>query len=229
MVSECHPTMPFSLKELLAKLGVKDVDDVLLDFEVFEERALEALKTDNLAGYHHVRPVKNSRLNPFQAMAYVGPKDQRGLGSFPTAREAACVVLHFMLGRTPSPPTPGKKDRNKRGAGARKRDRCNHGQGLCICHASRHLHFPPLTRLSPFPSWLAGGLDLRTSAYRPKKTNALSYRAPSGCGSGAAAPATAAATTGAAHAQVDSSPLIHPIQMWVDGCVVEGAVYSARP
>ena len=81
--------MPFSPEELLAKLGVKDVKDVLLDCEVFEERALEALKTDNLAGYHHVRPVKNSKLNPFQAMAYVGSKDQRGLGSFPTAREAA--------------------------------------------------------------------------------------------------------------------------------------------
>jgi hypothetical protein len=122
------------------------VDDVLLDFEVFEERALKALKTDNLTGYHHVRPVKNSRLNPFQAMAYVGPKDQRGLGSFPTAREAACVVLHFMLGRTPSPPTPGKKDRNKRGTGARKRDRCNHCQGLCTCHTSRH--FPLLSHVS---------------------------------------------------------------------------------
>ena len=113
--------MPFSLKEFLAKLGVKDVDDVLLDFEVFEERALEALKTDNLAGYHHVRPVKNSNLNPFQAMAYVGPKDQRGLGSFPTAREAAYAVLRFMLGLTPSPPTPGKKGHNKCGAGPRKR------------------------------------------------------------------------------------------------------------
>ena len=168
--------MPFSPEELLTKLGVKDVDGLLLDCEAFEERALEALKTGNLAGYYHVRPVKNSKLNPFQAMAYVGPKDQRGLGSFLTAREAACAVLHCMLGLTPSPPTPGKKDRNKRGAGARKRDRCNHGQGLCICHASRHLHFPPLTRLSPFPSWLAGGLDLRTSAYRPKKRKAFSLR-----------------------------------------------------
>jgi hypothetical protein len=223
--------MPFSPEELLAKLGVKDVKDVLLDCEVFEERALEALKTDNLAGYHHVRPVKNSKLNPFQAMAYVGPKDQRGLGSFPTAREAAGAVLRFMIGLTPSPPTPGKKDRNKRGAGARKRDRCNHGQGLCICHASRHLHFPPLTRLSPFPSWLAGGLDLRTSALRPNNRKALSPQRHPDADPGQQ-PATAAAATGAAHAQVDSSPLTHPIhriQMWVDGYVVEGAVYSARP
>ncbi len=77
--------MPFTPAELLAKLGVKDVTGVLLDCEAVEERALEALKTDSLAGYHHVRPVKNSiKINPFQAMAYVGPKDQRGLGSFPT-------------------------------------------------------------------------------------------------------------------------------------------------
>ena len=41
--------MPFTPAELLAKLGVKDVTGVLLDCKAVEERALEALKTDNLA------------------------------------------------------------------------------------------------------------------------------------------------------------------------------------
>jgi hypothetical protein len=114
---------PLTPEQLLAKLGIAEWPEDEEDLVVIEQQALEALKTDNAAGYHHVRPSKGSKTNPFQAMAYISHGDQRHLGNFPKAEVAARQVLYFMCGLLGTPPTPGKKDRAKRGEGARKRDR----------------------------------------------------------------------------------------------------------
>lgn len=134
--------MPPSREDIVArlrdKLGITE-DLQSMDSESFQKLALEGLKTGNATGYHHVRKVENSKKNPFQAMAYVGPKNQRHLGSFGTVEEAAMAVVYFLLDITDCPPTP--KERRKRGAGPAPRNR------------DRRKDSP----------------DRRTSQYRPKK------------------------------------------------------------
>ena len=103
------------------------------DVTTVEERAIDLLKTNTKSGYCCVLPV-NSKTNPWQAKPYIRPKVQRSLGSFPTARDAARRVLHWMLGIIQTPPSPNP-DRNHRGEGKRKRDRSNHGKGeLALPH-----------------------------------------------------------------------------------------------
>ena len=114
---------------LLEALGVP-WPETEAEVTAVEERAIDMLKTDSKSGYLYVLPVKSSS-NPWQAKPYIKPKVQRSLGSFPTARDAARCVVHWVLGIYPTPPSP-HTDRNRRGEGRRKRDRSNHGKGALV-------------------------------------------------------------------------------------------------
>ena len=140
--------MPLTSEQLLAKLGLDEWPEDEEDLAAIEPQALEALKTDNAAGYQHVRPVKGSKKNPYQAMAYIKHGDQRNLGSFPTARAAARQIFYFMIGFVDGPPTPGNKGRAKRGEGPRKRDRHRGAR-----HLSPPQPAPPLTALCLARRW----------------------------------------------------------------------------
>ena len=114
------------------------------------EKALDALKApNNKSGYEQVRgPSKGSKVNPYQALAYIKHGDQRNLGSFPTARAAARQIFYFMIGFVDGPPTPGNKDRAKRGEGPHKRDRRKGARRLSPPQPA-----PPLTALSLARRW----------------------------------------------------------------------------
>ena len=85
-------------------------------------------------------------------MAHIKHGDQRNLGSFPTAKRAAQTVLYFMCGLTGVPPTPGKKYRNKRGEGSRKRDRHKSACRLSPPQPAPLLTVPCLARSWPEPA-----------------------------------------------------------------------------
>ena len=153
-------TLEARRRQLLGKLG-RSLADVLRNYEALTAEAVACLKTEK--GYELVSPPKGSN-KKYQARTSGKPCSQRQLGKgFDTAEQAAREVFLWIIGIIDTPPTPSRvKDRNARGQGVRKKDRCSHGQGA--------LSFPsPLNPLSQcYPSF-AGGPDLRTSQFRPKK------------------------------------------------------------
>ena len=120
-------SMQLTPADLLARVGMLE-PTTEAETEAVLIRAIEViLKTDNKSGYRDVYKGASS-VNPWQAKPYIRPGVQRNLGSFSTPEEAAKAVIVWMYGGRPTPPTPDK-ERNKRGEGRRKRDRCSHGQG----------------------------------------------------------------------------------------------------
>ena len=150
---------------LLKSLGLTWEEVLQADVASVMEKALAYLKTDN--GYELVSPPQGSR-KKWQARTSGKGIGQRDLGSFTTAEEAGTRVAQWILGIFPTPPTPSrvKPDRNHRDEGKRKvkRDRCNHGKGALLFSL-----LGPLSHTDTFRLFLAGGPDLRTSEYRPKK------------------------------------------------------------
>ena len=117
--------------DLLARVGMPEPTNDA-ESEAVLKRAIEVLlKNDNISGYGGVLPSA-SKKNPWQAKPYCKEKKRYlNLGSYETPEEAAKIIVIWMHGGTPTPPTP-KKDRNSRGMGRRKRDRSSHGKGACL-------------------------------------------------------------------------------------------------
>lgn len=107
---------------LLRRLGLfcesKEEAEAQLNLLLDPEKGPELLKTKT--GYRMVQ-LTSAKTPAWQAKVYLGPGKQRGLGSFPTPKEAAHMVCLFVaeqvLGK-PLPPSPCK-DRAKRGEGPR--------------------------------------------------------------------------------------------------------------
>jgi hypothetical protein len=84
------------------------------------ERCVDLLRAPTRSGYKEVH--ESATKGKWQAKPYVGPKDQRNLGTFDTAREAAAAILAFKMGSLQLK-SPKNTERNKRGQGPRPRDR----------------------------------------------------------------------------------------------------------
>ena len=120
-------------KDLLQALGItswEEVDDT--DFYL-SERMMEAMKTEK-GGYKLVSHKPRCTKNPWQARTSGKGCGQRDLGCFPTEKEAVQAAFNWIVGLTPTPPTPSrlKPGRAKRGEAELrpiKKNRCNYGQG----------------------------------------------------------------------------------------------------
>jgi hypothetical protein len=97
--------------------------------QIYERCVDLLLAPGTKSGYKEV--YSSATKGKWQAKPYVGPKKQRNLGTFETARAAAEAILDFKRGGrcAPSP----QKERNKRGQGARARDR-RKGAYRCQSH-----------------------------------------------------------------------------------------------
>jgi hypothetical protein len=99
--------------------------------EALLDRAIkEILKNGNKSGFSSVLPSA-SKKNPWQAKPCVkANKGYVNLGLFPTREDAAKAIIIWMYGGGFCREVRHySEDRNDRGAGRRKRDRSNHGQG----------------------------------------------------------------------------------------------------
>ena len=135
-------------RQLLKGLGLSEWPLLLEDLEALTEQALQCLKTES--GYQLVSPPKGKH-KKWQARTSGAGIGQRSLGSFSSAEEAAKQVFYWMVGITPTPPTPSRmKERNPRNSGKRKLDRCNHSKGVPSQPLSSHSF---LTVLSSFRRW----------------------------------------------------------------------------
>ena len=106
------------------------------EFDTYQEKVVDLLRTDdNKSGYEEVY-ASGKR---WQAKPYLSPGNQRHLGTFSSAREAALKIIYFRLGLEPVPPPP--KPRNKRGTGRKPRSR---SQTKLVQHVKRvaHKHEP---------------------------------------------------------------------------------------
>ena len=115
------PLTKEELREQLLALAAPD-EDV---FDVVE-RGLPLLKASNTSGFVFVFPTAAKQKTSWQAKPTIRGK-QRGLGTFDDVEDAARVVLQWALGLVEDPPSP-EKERAKRGAGKRPRDKRH---GLC--------------------------------------------------------------------------------------------------
>ena len=91
------------------------------------------MKTEN-GGYKLVSHNPRCTKRPWQARTSGKASGQRDLGSFPTQKEAIEAAFYWIIGLTPTPPTPSrlKPGRAKRGEAELrpiKKNRCNYGQG----------------------------------------------------------------------------------------------------
>ena len=135
-------------RQLLKGLGLSEWPLLLEDLEALAEQALQCLKKGS--GYELVSPPKGNN-KKWQARTSGADIGQRNLGSFSSAEEAAKAVFYWIVGITPTPPTPSRmKERNSRNSGKRKLDRCNHGKGVPSQPLSSHSF---LTVLSFFRRW----------------------------------------------------------------------------
>ena len=75
------------------------------------ERCIDLLRAPTKSGNKEGLP--SATQGKWQAKPYVGPKDQRNLGTFDTAREAAAAILSFKMGSL-QVKSPKNKERNKR-------------------------------------------------------------------------------------------------------------------
>ena len=135
-------------RQLLKDLGLSEWPTLLEDLEALTEQALQCLKTES--GYQLVSPPKGKH-KKWQARTSGAGIGQRSLGYFSSAEQAAKAVFHWVVGITPTPPTPSRiKERNPRNSGKRKLDRCSHGKGVPSQPLSSHSF---LTVLSFFRRW----------------------------------------------------------------------------
>ena len=135
-------------RQLLKDLGLSEWPRLLEDLEALWEQAVQCLKKGS--GYTLVSLPKGIH-KKWQARTSGAGIGQRALGSFTSAEEAAKHVYYWIVGITPTPPTPSRmKERSTRNSGKRKLDRCNHGKGVPSQPLSSHSF---LTVLSSFRRW----------------------------------------------------------------------------
>ena len=137
-------------RELLRDLGVTWEQIQQVDAATFMEKALACIKTDT--GYQLVLPPSGGR-KKWQARTSGKDIGQRQLASCDSAEEAGRVVINWILGITPTPPTP-PKDRMPRGKGIRKLDRCNRDKGVRTAFYFPSDPSPDVSQCSPlFCRW----------------------------------------------------------------------------
>jgi len=114
MVEEAQQWTPAWMREVLRLPPLADLGEGTFDDKVGE--LLARLIAPTQSGFTYVYKVGER----FQAKPYIKPKTQRNLGYYDDAIDAAEQILRLAYEKRGLPPSP-KKDRNKRGEGARPR------------------------------------------------------------------------------------------------------------
>ena len=157
--------MDWSTAGLMRRLRLPEdfVPSSGVEMEQIYERCVDLLLAPGTkSGYKEVYPSATE--GKWQAKPYIGPGKQRNLGTFATARAAAKAILWFKQGGCPAP-SP-QKERNKRGQGARARDR-RKGTHRCHIHC---MHAPAIAdpsrmlHRSQFLEWTRGRRRSRAPA-----------------------------------------------------------------
>ena len=165
-------------EDLLERLGMAEPTSAAETEAILDRAIEEILKNGNKSGFSGVLPSASQK-NPWQAKPYVtANKGYVNLGLFPTPEDAAKAIIIWMYGGgVCSSVRCCSEDRNKRGAGRRKRDRSNHGQGAEPWSQPSHSFRSRCFSLCSQVVWIY--VPASTVSRRPRRRSCLGQRAAS--------------------------------------------------
>ena len=124
---------------VLNKVGMTE-EEAVADMSVFKDKARDCIRRSNASGFRDVFKVGDK----WQAKVYVGPGDQRGMGSFEQPEDAAKQVLMYLC-TGDAPPKPEKQRRKRGEAQPKQPKRPRHSQQASPATPLAELPAQPIT------------------------------------------------------------------------------------